>query len=428
MVILKPLIIVNFSTSSLSGGYLRLYEILKRGKAAGLDYVVVTDSDSLKNAAKIFPDFMKIIANYKVVTGRNGRIWDQVSPLKKLVNEYKRIFRLALIVSQTAKEEGVELIVYPSEGKWGILTSFLASLLSSVPWTAIFQPGASSDQPDLFQPSYALAPINPFNVLSHFKARSQDKRFRTISKIALCIDFLLLLKASEKTVILTVSKSVSEDIGYLAPRVKTLPITPGNGINLIEYSADLPKHLKYHAIFFGRLLPEKGFFDLVEIWKKVVEKLPNAKLAVCGIVEKPSIFEEFIKKTSRQNLKNNVEILGQQNRTNLIHIIAKSHLTLNPSYVDAFSLVTLESLACGTPVIAYDISAIRHNYNRCKAVFRCQVGNTECMARTIVHILTEMNRTPLAAEAKAFAALYDWNQVVKAEKEAYSLVIDQKRR
>jgi hypothetical protein len=63
---IKPVIDVTFTHSSLSGGYKRLYEILKRGKTAGVDYVIVTDSKSCENAVKIFPDFMDVIGQYTV--------------------------------------------------------------------------------------------------------------------------------------------------------------------------------------------------------------------------------------------------------------------------------------------------------------------------------------------------------------------------
>jgi glycosyltransferase involved in cell wall biosynthesis len=91
--------------------------------------------------------------------------------------------------------------------------------------------------------------------------------------------------------------------------------------------------------------------------------------------------------------------------------------------VDSFSLVTLESLACGTPVVAYDIPAIRHNFSKCDAVFRCPMGDKACMADTIIHVLTNMERKTLSITAKKFASLYDWTNVVKAEKEAYFKVI-----
>jgi glycosyltransferase involved in cell wall biosynthesis len=163
-------------------------------------------------------------------------------------------------------------------------------------------------------------------------------------------------------------------------------------------------------------MPEKGIFDLVDIWKLVVNKIPNAQLAICGITEEKEMVKKFLKEVSKCNLSNNIDFLGQQEYSILQNIVANSYLTVYPSYADSFSLVTLESLACGTPVVAYDIPAIRHNFGKCKSVFRCPTGDKKSMADIILHILTKIERKTLAIEAKEFAALYDWDKVVKAEK------------
>jgi glycosyltransferase involved in cell wall biosynthesis len=425
---LRPIILAAFPTASLSGGYKRLYEILKRGKAEGIDYIVLTDSESCENAAKIFPDFPELLRKYRVIKRDFGRT-NVRFPVLKQACEYKRILSLAFFISKVAKEENADLIVYPSQGTWGVLSSYLASLLCSKPWTAIFQPGASMNQPNLFQPSYSLGPLNLSNILAHVEGRTQACKCKisTISKIGLSIDFLILLKAAEKSVMLTVSHSVVEDFGFLDPRIKLLPITPGNGIDPSEFGSTVPKRLNYQSVFFGRLIPEKGLSDLVEMWKLVVEKVPEAKLAVCGIVEEAEILEKFLVEISDQNLGGNIEFLGQQSSESLFNIVRGSCLTVNPSYVDSFSLTTLESLACGTPVVSYELPASRHNFGNCKAVFQCPVGNKTSMADKILYVLNKIDRKTLAMEAKKFAASYDWSKVIKAEKYAYRIVINLKR-
>lgn len=406
---------------------MRLYEILKRGKDEGLDYVILTNLESCENASKIFPDFLRIIENYDVIQGTIGKTESKVSPIERPINYCKRIFKLALSIYKAAENQNVDLIVYPSESLWGVLASYLASLFSSKPWTAIIQPGASLNSPNLFQPTYSLAPLNPFNVFAHIKSRTKTNNLGTISKVGLCLDFLLLLKVSEKTTMLTVSNSVVEDFGYLNPRVRIYPISPGNGVDSAEYAAVSSRSIKYQGVFFGRLIPEKGFFDLIDIWAAVVKKSLGAKLAVCGIVEEKKVLEEFVRKVEEKNLSNSIELLGQPDRSNLVNIVAESYLTINPSYVDAFSLTTLESLACGTPVVAYNLPASKHNFSKCSAVFRCPTGDSLGMANTILHVL-KTNRKTLTEEARKFAAAYDWSQVVKAEKAAYSQVIYQKYR
>jgi len=415
---LQPIILVRFIYSSLSGGYKRLYEVLKRGKSTGIDYIIVTDSKSCENAVKIFPDFLGVLGQYKVFK-KDFKGNGVAFPGLKQLFSYKRLLSLALFISKVAKEEDADLIISPSEGAWGVLACYFASIFSSRPWTAIFQPTT-----DLLQPSHSLGQLNPLNILTHVNSKTSANNQSLISKIGLSIDLLSLLKAAEKTIILAVSNSVVEDFGFMNLRIRFVTITPGNGIDLSRLPRDLPENFVYHGVFFARLVPEKGIFDLIEIWKRVARKIPNARLAVCGIIEEKEIAKEFLKEVRKQNLNNSIGFFGEQDEVNLFSIVANSYLTVYPSYVDSFSLVTLESLACGAPVIAYDIPAIRHNFSKCEAVFRCPTGDKACMADTIIHVLTNRERKPLSTSAKKFASLYDWANVVKAEKEAYFKIIE----
>jgi len=418
---IRPIILVTFTCSSLSGGYKRLYEILKRGKSYGINYIIITDSKSCENAVNIFPDFMEILDQYKVIKRDVKKDYHSILGFKQL-HMIKRIINNALLISRIAKKEDANLIISPSEGNESVLTSYIASLFCSKPWTAIFQPTKR-----LLQPSYSLDPLNPLNILTHLNCKISASNLSLISKIGLGIDLLTLLKVAEKTNILTVSNSVVEDFGYMNPRINFITITPGNGIELNKFPTELPKNFDYHAVFFARLIPEKGIFDLVGIWKLVVKKIPDAKLAICGISEETEIVEKFLKEVRRYNLSNNIDFLGQQEYATLLNIVANSFLTVYPSYVDSFSLVTLESLACGTPVIAYNIPAIRHNFSTCKSVFRCTIGDKKNMADTVLQLLNYIERKTLAIEAKKFATSYDWDNVVKAEKEAYTQIINLNR-
>ncbi|MEM2146861.1 MAG: glycosyltransferase [Candidatus Jordarchaeaceae archaeon] len=414
---MKPVILVKFNYPSLSGGYKRLYEVLKRGKSEGIDYIIVTDSKSCENATKIFPDFMDILRQYKLFK-KDFKDRSLTLPALKQMSSFMRIFCLALFISRIAKQENADLIINPGEGTFGVLTCYFASVFCSKPWTAIFQPTSY-----LLQPSYSLGPLNPLNVIKHVNSKTSADSLSFISKIGLIIDLLSLLKISEKTVILAVSDSVVEDFGFINPRIRFVAINPGNGINLNEFN-EVTANCGFHAVFFARLVPEKGIYDLIEIWKQVTNEIPNAKLVVCGIVEQKEIVEKFLKEVNNCNLSENITFLGEQDVVKLRYIVASSYLTVYPSYLDSFSLVTLESLACGTPVIAYDIPAIRRNFGKCKAVFRCPTGDKACMAEKIVNVMRNIERKNLSLCAKKFASLYDWSNVVKAEKEAYFKVIE----
>jgi glycosyltransferase involved in cell wall biosynthesis len=344
-------------------------------------------------------------------------------PGLRQVASFERVLKLALFISRVDAKEDADLIVNPSERTEGVLACFLASIFCAKPWTAIFQPFA-----ELLQPSHSIGPLNPLNILSHINQKKTAKKLSVLSRIGLCIDLLSLLKTAERSFILAVSYSVVEDFSFLNPRIKFVTITPGNGIDLSRFSDEISRNFRYHGVFFARLIPEKGLFDLIEIWESVVKELPNAKLAVCGIHENAAVIHKFLKNVADHNLKGNIDFLGQQEENRLLGIVKHSYLTVYPSYADSFSLVTLESLASGTPVVAYNIPAIRHNFGYCKAVFRCPTGDKKTMADAILCLLKrKKERNDLAFIARKFACPYNWTNVVKAEKETYFKVVERCR-
>ena len=388
----------------------------------GINYVIVTDRASYDNYVEMFQDFPNICQQYKTYFVGFPQVCASAGQHRfGQLRMIKDCFLRSLAITKISRCEDVDLILYPSEDMRGVLTSYLSSLFSSKPWTAIFQPGPVLNCPNLFKGTISLRPLNPFNILAHINQEEEARNYSLSSKIGLGIEFLLLLKIAEKTVILTVSESVVEDLSYLNPRIRILPIIPGNGIDLSEFS-EVPQKMSYQGIFFGRMIPGKGFNDLIEIWKRVVKEIPHAKLAICGIEEDPKILQNFIKEVRRQKLDTNIEVLGQQDRVHLFDVIRKSYLTINPSYEDSFSLVILESLASGTPVVSYNLPACERNFSRCTSVLRCPVGDMTNMSDKILQTLTQYSREDLRVEAKRFAASYDLRNVVIAEKNAYILV------
>lgn len=97
-------------------------------------------------------------------------------------------------------------------------------------------------------------------------------------------------------------------------------------------------------LFAGRLSPEKGVMDIVEIYPFLQKTVPNLKVVFAGT----GPLEEKLKE-----LMPDAVYLGWVENAKLPQIYSAADLTILPSKFDTFSLVVLESLSCGTPVVAY---------------------------------------------------------------------------
>lgn len=104
------------------------------------------------------------------------------------------------------------------------------------------------------------------------------------------------------------------------------------------------------VISVGRLSPEKGFIDLIDTFKYVIEKDNLIKLIICGKGEQEHILKNKIKELK---LENNIKMLGFITGEDLEKLYINSSLYVMPSISEAFGLVLLEAMHFGLPCIAF---------------------------------------------------------------------------
>lgn len=109
-------------------------------------------------------------------------------------------------------------------------------------------------------------------------------------------------------------------------------------------------------LFVGRITYIKGLHILLESLRYLKTKI---HLVIIG---PPSWDISYLRKVLMQIENENrkgihkVTYLGEQEPTNIIKWYQKASILVSPSFVEAFSVVNLEALACGTPIIATKIA------------------------------------------------------------------------
>ena len=109
--------------------------------------------------------------------------------------------------------------------------------------------------------------------------------------------------------------------------------------------------------FVGRVVPEKGIVEAIDIALKAGRPLKIAAKAGPTTIERDyfeNVFQPALEKAGSL-----VEYLGELDQGERDRLFAESYATLMPgSWPEPFGLVLIESLACGTPVIARRIGAL----------------------------------------------------------------------
>jgi|GEM_PF-5192766 len=146
-----------------------------------------------------------------------------------------------------------------------------------------------------------------------------------------------------------------EDAGFHPNKRVPIP----NGIDMMRFSpadADTKYRLRQQlslpdgpiVITSGRLVWEKRVQNLLEIWPKIRERIPDAWLLVIGSGE----YEENFRNRYVDGVILTGEVLDSS------AYIRASDVLVMLSIYEGFSLSALEGLACGLPVVATPVGAI----------------------------------------------------------------------
>lgn len=91
---------------------------------------------------------------------------------------------------------------------------------------------------------------------------------------------------------------------------------------------------------------------------KVIDTLKQQGVSVHLLKAGADFNEEQKVFISNQNLENNISYLGKPDKSNLIQIYNAADILIAPSLHEGFGITLLEAMACGTPVITANVSAM----------------------------------------------------------------------
>lgn len=155
-----------------------------------------------------------------------------------------------------------------------------------------------------------------------------------------------------------------------------------HGINIDDF--EFGEKPKDQLLFLGRIARVKGVHSAIQAAKKA-----NKKLVIAGPVDvaRPGgkkYFEEQVKPYIDQD---QIEYVGEVNLEQKRKLLSESAALMFPiEWVEAFGLVMVESLASGTPVIAFDIGSPHEVIENGETGFICKQGDIDQLAESIKNV------------------------------------------
>lgn len=189
-------------------------------------------------------------------------------------------------------------------------------------------------------------------------------------------------------------------------------ITPGIDLNYIAAIPPGNDQDAYDAVFLGRLNPSKGIFDLPPIWKKVTERLPQARLAIIGGGSK-AITAKLAAEFEAHGLRDNVDLLGYAEPERIYAIFKRARTLIFPSHEEGFGIAIVEAMACGAPVVAWNLPVYSELFG--EAIMTAPLGDRNAFAEAIIVLCGEANKkSALVERTRQRAQRYSWPSVSHA--------------
>ncbi len=161
-------------------------------------------------------------------------------------------------------------------------------------------------------------------------------------------------------------------------------VLPGIGIDTFRFYPGKPSG-EFTVAFVGRMLRDKGLFELMQAMRLVREQGFNARLLLIGAPDISSPASVGIEQISAWQQEGLCDYLGHI--SDVAGMLRKVHALVLPSYREGMPTSILEAAATGLPCIATDVPGCR------SAVINGETGilvppfNSEAIASAVIHLI-----------------------------------------
>ncbi|MDP9036395.1 MAG: glycosyltransferase family 4 protein [Myxococcota bacterium] len=269
-------------------------------------------------------------------------------------------------------------------------------------------------------PNYVapLASPCPSVVIVHDLAVLRAPQHFTAPK-RLLMHAVLRPSVASASVVAAVSHATQRDIldllGVDPERVALLPAaahpscSPAHAdvVRAVRARHGLPRP---YVLTVGTIEPRKNLVTLLRAFDALGSSLPDHELVVVG--GRGWLEQGIVRELNGRGTSRRVRWLGYVTEPDLVALYTGADLFVLASTLEGFGLPVLEAMACGTPVIASDVAALREVGG--EAARYVPATDSSAFARAIAEALADRDGLAVAKSAgEARAKEYSWNRTAE---------------
>ncbi|KOX92732.1 group 1 glycosyl transferase [Haloarcula rubripromontorii] len=225
--------------------------------------------------------------------------------------------------------------------------------------------------------------------------------------------FKRTLKAADRVVV--VHEEAREVYADFVDESKLRTIPLGVDPDFFNYSQ--PADSK-ELVAIGSLRERKGYDILFEALDRIRQEYPDVHLNVFGDGPLEDDLHEQVK---RLDLERNVTFHGYVDQSIVREHLSRARVFIHPSRSESFSLVRLEAMSTGCPVVVTDISGAREMVRDGEEGFVVPIESPGPIADAVTTLLSdyELTRQVSRQARDRIEEKYDWRKIAAEYLEVY---------
>jgi D-inositol-3-phosphate glycosyltransferase len=181
-------------------------------------------------------------------------------------------------------------------------------------------------------------------------------------------------------------------------------------------------------LFVGRIDPLKGIDQLLKAVPLLLKNHASLRLIIVGGDENSRAEVEGLQKLSAAlGIRDSVTFQGLIKQEQLPSFYSAADICVVPSYYESFGLVPLESLACGTPVVATDVGDLKNIIRQGETGYIVPDNSPDKLAASISLVLSKPQRDRESVlSIRASVSPWDWANIAERVAGEMRMVADRR--
>jgi len=215
----------------------------------------------------------------------------------------------------------------------------------------------------------------------------------------------------KKVPIIAHSMSTSNDlisIGIPEENIELVQL----GLDHETYEPDPSLKSKQPSIvYLGRVKPYKNVDHAIKALAKVKETLPDATLSIAGQGGSPALYRKLQRLVQKLGVEDTVRFYGEVTTDEKVRLYQSAWVFVHPSSKEGWGNTVIESNACGTPTVAYNVPGLRDSIRNEETGILIPYGDVEGLAQALSRILSDPElRERLSQSSLKWASNFTWDK------------------